>query len=62
MLIEIENTLLIRHFFLETLDEINKELKKNNKNFRIKIGPQLLSTFKERDEKYIKKYHLCNLD
>ena len=27
MLIEVENTLLIRHFFLETSDEVNKELK-----------------------------------
>ena len=62
MLIKVENTLLIRHFFLETLDEINKDLKKNNKDFKINIGPQLLSTFKERDEQYIKDYDICNLD
>ena len=62
ILIEVENTLLIRHFFLETLDEINNNLKKNNKDFRINIGPQLLSTFKERDEKYIKDYDICNVD
>ena len=62
MIFEVENTLLIRHFFLETLDEINKELKKNNKDFRINIGPQLLSAFKERDEQYIKDYDICNLD
>ena len=62
MIFEIENTLLIRHFFLETLDEINKELKKINKDFRINIGPQLLSAFKERDEQYIKDYGICNLD
>ena len=62
MIFETENTLLIRHFFLETLDEINKELKKINKDFRINIGPQLLSAFKERDEQYIKDYGICNLD
>ena len=37
MLIEVEDTLLIRQFFLETLDEVNEDLKKNNKNFRIKF-------------------------
>ena len=62
MLIEVENTLLIRHFFLETLDEVNKELKNNNKDYRINIGPHLLSLFKERDEQYIKDYDLCSLD
>ena len=62
MLIKVENTLLIRHFFLETLDEINKDLKKNNKDFKINIGPQLLSTFKERGEQYVKDYDICNLD
>ena len=62
MLIKVENTLLIRHFFLETLDEINKDLKKNNKDFKINIGPQLLPTFKESDEQYIKDYDICNLD
>ena len=62
MLIKVENTSLIRHFFLETLDEINKDLRKNNKDFKTNIGPQLLSTFKERDEQYIKDYDICNLD
>ena len=62
MLIEVEDTLLIRQFFLETLDEVNEDLKKNNKDFRINMGPQLLSTFKERDEKYIKDYDLSNED
>ena len=62
MLIKVENTLLIRQFFLETLDEINKDLKKNNKDFKINIGSQLLSKFKERDEQYIKDYDICNLD
>ena len=62
MMIKVEDTLLIRHFFLETLDEIDKDLKSNNRDFRINIGPQLLSTFKERDEQYIKNYDLCNLD
>ena len=62
MLIEVENTLLIRHFFLETLDEVNKELKNNNKDYRINIGPHLLSLFKERDEQYIKDYDLCSVD
>ena len=62
MLIEVEDTLLIRQFFLETLDEVNEDLKKNNKDFRINMGPQLLSKFKERDEKYIKDYDLSNED
>ena len=28
MLFEVENTLLTRHFFLETLDEINNDLQR----------------------------------
>ena len=58
MKIKVEDTLLIRHFFLQ----INNDLKKNNKDFKINIDPQLLSTLKERDEKYIKDYDLCSLD
>ena len=32
ILFKAENTLLIKHFFLETLDEVNKELGNDNKD------------------------------
>ena len=62
MLFKVENTLLIKHFFLETLDEVNKELRSDNKDYRINIGPHLLCLFKERDKQYIKEYDLCSFD
>ena len=52
---EIENTLLIRHFFLETLEEINNDLRKGNKQYRINFSYVVMFQFEEEDRKYLMK-------
>ena len=42
---EIKDTFLIRHFLLETVEEINSDLIKNNKSCRVAFGHNMLMYF-----------------
>ena len=52
---KIDDPLLIRHFFLETVEEINNDLIKNNKPYRINFGYNMLAHFLNEDDAYYKK-------
>ena len=57
-----DNTLTIRHFFLESLEEVNNDLRKNNKQYRINLSWGRILEFEEEDKKYLKDYALYNDD
>ena len=52
---EIDDPLLIRHFLLETVEEINNNLIKNNKPYRVDFGYNMLAHFLNEDDAYYKK-------
>ena len=52
---EIGDTLLIRHFLLETVEQINNDLIKNNKQYRVTFGYNMLAHFLNEDMLIIKK-------
>ena len=52
---KIDDPLLNRHFFLETVEEINNDLIKNNKPYRIDFGYNMLAHFLNEDDAYYKK-------
>ena len=52
---EIDDTLLIRHFLLETVEQINNDLIKNNKPYRVNFGYNMLAHFLNEDDAYYKK-------
>lgn len=54
--------LTIRHFFLESLEEVNNDLRKNNKQYRINLSWERIIEFEEEDKKYLKDYALYNND
>ena len=52
---EIVDPLLIRHFLLETVEEINNDLIKNNKPYRVDFGHNVLNHFLNEDDAYYRK-------
>ena len=52
---KIDDTLLIRHFLLETVEQINNDLIKNNKPYRVTFGYNMLAHFLNEDMLIIKK-------
>ena len=52
---EIDDPLLIRHFLLETVAEINNDFIKNNKPYRVDFGYNILNNFLNEDDAYYKK-------
>ena len=52
---EIDDALLIRHFLLETVEEINNDLIKNNKPYRVNFGYNMLAHFLNEDDAYYRK-------
>ena len=52
---EIDDPLLIRSFLLETVEEINNDLIKNNKSYRVDFGYNMLAHFLNEDDAYYKK-------
>ena len=52
---ETDDTLLIRHFLLETVEQINNDLIKNNKPYRVTFGYNMLAHFLNEDMLIIKK-------
>ena len=59
---EIDDPLLIRHFLLETVEEINNNLSKNNKPYRVDFGYNMLAHFLNEDDAYYKRKKLYNDD
>ena len=54
---EIDDPLLIRYFLLETVEEINNDLIKNNKPYRVDFGHNVLNHFLNEDDAYYKKFY-----
>ena len=52
---EIDDPLLIRHFLLETVAEINNDFIKNDKPYRVDFGYNILNNFLNKDHAYYKK-------
>ena len=59
---EIDDPLLIRHFLIETVEEINNDLIKNNKRYRVSFGYDILNHFLNEDDAYYKKNKCYNDD
>ena len=59
---EINDLLLIKHFFLESLEEKNNDLRKNNNQYRINFSYKLLFQFPDEDNEYLKEINLLNDD
>ena len=45
--------MLIRHFFLETPEEVNNDLRKNDKQYRINFSYEMIIQFEEENNKRI---------
>ena len=54
--------MLFRHFFLETLEEVNNDLRKNDKQYRINFSYQMIIQFEEENKEYLIEYDLLNDD
>ena len=54
--------MLIRHFFLETLEEVNNDLRKNDKQYRIDFSYEMIIQFEEENKEYLIEYDLLNDD
>ena len=54
--------MLIRHFFLETLEEINNNLRKNDKQYRINFRYEMLFNFADEDKEYLEGNEFLNDD
>ena len=52
---EIDDPILIRHFLLEIFEEINDDLIKNNKPYRISFGNEMFNRVIDENESYLKK-------
>ena len=52
---EIDDPLLIRHLLLETVEEINNNLIKNKKPYRVDFGYNMLADFLNEDDAYYKR-------
>ena len=58
----LEDPILIRHFLLLTINEINNNLDKNNKPYRINFSDITYNEFVEENKAYYKKNNLYNDD
>ena len=54
--------MLIRHFFLETLEEVNNNLRKNHKQYGINFSYEMLFNFADEDKEYLEENKLLNDD
>ena len=54
--------MLIRHFFLETLEVVNNDLRKNDKQYRINFSYEMIIQFEEENKEYLIEYDLLNDD
>ena len=54
--------MLIRHFFLKTLEEVNNNLRKNDKQNRINFSYEMLFNSVDEDEEYLEETELLNDD
>ena len=59
---KIEDPILIRHFLLESVEELNNDLIKNNKPYRVNFGEEMSNHFADQNEAYLKEKGLCNDD
>ena len=59
---EVEESMLIRHFFLETLEEVNNNLRKNDKQYGINFSYEMLFNFADEDKKCLEENKLLNDD
>ena len=59
---KMDNTLVFRHFFLGLLKEVNNDLRKNDKQYRINLSWVRITEFEEEDKEYLKDYNLYNDD
>ena len=55
---KINDVILLRHFLLETVEEINDDLIKNNKPYRVDFGYDMLNHFLNEDDVYYEKKEL----
>ena len=53
---------MIRHFLLETVEEINNYLIKNNKAYRVNFKDETYEYFANENEEYLKENKFCNED
>ena len=58
--LKMENRLAFRDFFLESLEEVNHDLRKNEKQYRINLCWQRITEFEEEGKEYLKDYTLYN--
>ena len=54
--------MLIRHFLLETVEEINDDLIKNNKEHRVNFGYNMLGHFLNENDTYCEKKEFYDVD
>ena len=59
---KIDDALLLRHFLLETVEEIIKNLIKSKKPYRVDFGYNMLAHFLNEDEAYYRKNKFYNDD
>ena len=52
---KIDDPISITHFLLETVEEINNDLIKNNKPYRVNFGDEMLNHFVDQNENYLKR-------
>ena len=59
---KIEDSILIRHFLLETVEEINNDLIQNNKSYKINFRDDMFDYFIDENEIYLKRKEFYNDD
>ena len=52
---KIDDPISITHFLLETVEQINNDLIKNNKPYRVSFGDEMLNHFVDQNENYLKR-------
>ena len=52
---KIDDPILLRHFLLETVEDINDDLIKNNKPYRVDFGYDMLAHFLNENDAYFEK-------
>ena len=58
----LKDPILIRHFLLATINEINNDLDKNNKPYKINFSDNTYNQFVAENVAYYKKNNLYNDD
>ena len=59
---KISDRLLLRHFLIETVGEINADWIKNDKPYRIDFGINMIEYFSNEDDAYFRKNNFHNND